>query len=157
TIFADKYTPIDATMIPTGELAPVEGTPLDFRKATTIGARIGQLAANPDVGDPGGYDHNYVLNDSQSGKLALAARVHEPKTGRIMEVLTKEPGMQLYTGNFLPQPLPGKGGKAYGQREAFCLETQKYPDSINQPSFPSVLLEPGRTYRTTTVYRFLSK
>ena len=145
---ADHITAVDDGFIPTGELASVEGTPHDFREATAIGARIGDIP-----GDPGGYDHNFVLRDSQTGDLALAARVVDPDSGRVLEILTTEPGVQLYTGNFLPIDRPGKNGHEYGQRHAFCLETQHYPDSINHPEFPSVVLRPGETYRTSTVHR----
>ena len=147
TIEAAHYTPVDDALIPTGEIQSVEGTPLDFRTAETIGARISQLE--------GGYDHNFVLRN-QDGSLALAAKVSEPKTGRAMEVYTTEPGMQLYTGNFLDGHNVGKGGAAYHQHYAFCLETQHYPDSPNQPSFPSTLLRPGEKYSQVTVYKFLA-
>lgn len=148
TLQADHYTPVDATSIPTGQIAPVAGTPLDFTKPMTIGARIEQLA-----GTPGGYDHNFVLKSSD-GTLALAARVYEPTSGRVMKILTTEPGVQLYTGNYLDGTLVGKGGKIYAKRSGFCLETQHFPDSVNQPSFPSVILRPGQTYRQKTVHRF---
>ncbi len=151
TLFADHYTPVDAAGIPTGEIAPVQGTVMDFAKPMSIGARIDQL-----TGSPGGYDHNYVLNN-QDGTLALAARVYEAKSGRQMEVLTTEPGVQLYTGNFLDGTVTGKGGKIYKQRYGLCLETQHYPDSVNQPSFPSTILRPGMTYRQTTIYRFSTR
>jgi aldose 1-epimerase len=147
-IRASRYTPVEATGIPTGELAPVEGTVMDFRIPTPIGARIDELA-----GDPGGYDHNYVL-DNQDGSLALAATVYEPSAGRILEILTTEPGIQLYTGNYLDGTITGKGGKVYHKRYGLCLEAQHYPDSVNQPSFPSTILRPGEKYRQTTVHRF---
>ncbi|MBC8422669.1 galactose mutarotase [bacterium] len=147
-INADHYTPVDDGLIPTGEIQSVEGTPLDFRTATVIGARIGQVE--------GGYDHNFVLRN-QDGSLALASKVSEPKTGRVMEVYTTEPGMQLYTGNFLDGHHTGKRGAAYHQHYAFCLETQHYPDSPNQPNFPSTLLRPGEKYSQVTVYRFLAE
>jgi aldose 1-epimerase len=151
TIFADRFTPVDKTMIPTGELRNVQGTPFDFRQPHAIGERI-------DSGDEQlllgrGYDHNFVLNRAGPG-LELAARVAEPKTGRVLEVLTTEPGVQFYTSNFLDGTLTGKGGKVYGPRSAFCLETQHFPDSPNKPDFPSVVLKPGGHYLTTTVYRF---
>ncbi len=146
TIEADCYTPVNDALIPTGEIASVEGTPLDFRSPTRIGDRIEQV---------GGYDHNYVLRN-QSGELALAARVQDPQTGRVMEVRTTEPGMQLYTGNFLDGSLTGKGGAVYRKHYGFCLETQHYPDSPNQPNFPSCILRPGETYRSATEYRFVS-
>jgi aldose 1-epimerase len=150
-IQADGFTPIDETLIPTGEIRPVEGTPFDFRQATAIGARIGD--DNEQLKFGLGYDHNFVLNRTGDG-LVLAARVSEPTTGRVLEALTTEPGIQLYTGNFLDGHLVGKGGTAYAHRSAFCLETQHFPNSPNQPDFPSTALLPGETYRTTTVYRF---
>lgn len=148
---ADRFTPVDSGLIPTGELRPVEGTPFDFRKPTAIGARIEQDDEQLKLGK--GYDHNFVLA-SGGGALALAARVTEPKSGRVMEVLTTEPGIQFYTGNFLDGSVTGKGGKAYAHRYGFCLETQHFPDSPNQPKFPSTVLKPGAEYRTSTVYRF---
>jgi aldose 1-epimerase len=151
TLFAGKFTPSDKVLIPTGELRSVEGTPFDFRKPVAIGARIGQNDEQLKFG--GGYDHNFVLS-SGGGALALAARVYEPKTGRVMEVLTTEPGIQFYTGNFLDGTLSGKGGKAYAKRSGFCLETQHFPDSPNHPQFPSTVLRTGGRYQTTTVYRF---
>lgn len=150
---ANHYTPADDTLIPTGELAPVEGTPLDFRRSTPIGARIEDLEGK---GGPGGYDHNFVLN-SDAGALTLAARVEEPGSGRVMEVLTTQPGVQLYTGNFLDGTLKGKSGRAYRKHDAFCLETQHFPDSVNHPNFPSTILRPGETYHETTVYRFSAR
>jgi aldose 1-epimerase len=150
-INADSYTPVDKTLIPTGDLAPVEGTPFDFREPTAIGARIDQ--DNEQLKFGLGYDHNFVINRSAEG-LGLAATVVEPTTGRRMEVLTTEPGVQFYSGNFLDGTVTGKGGTVYQKRAGFCLETQHYPDSPNQPQFPTTVLEPGQTYRTTTVYRF---
>lgn len=150
---ADKFTPIDDTLIPTGELRPVAGTPLDFRQSTAIGARIEQ--ADEQLRLAGGYDHNFVL-DNLAGDLVLAARVHEPATGRVLEVYTTEPGIQFYSGNFLDGSISGKGGQVYQRRAGFCLETQHYPDSPNQPDFPSTVLEPGEQYRQTTVFRFLT-
>jgi aldose 1-epimerase len=147
TIDADKHTPGDATLIPTGKIEPVKGTPLDFTTATPIGKRIGELK-----GEPGGYDHNYVLNPHKG--LARAAVVRDPKSGRVMEVLTTEPGLQFYTGNFLDGTLKGKGGTVYKKNQAFCLETQHFPDSVNHPEFPSTILTPGKTYKHETVYRF---
>lgn len=147
-INADKFTPTDDTLIPTGELAKVDGTPLDFRKSTVIGARIDQV----DQTAATGYDHNYVVNGA-SGELRLAAKVKEPKSGRVLSVLTTEPGVQLYTGNFLHDQA-GKGGKKYPRRSALCLETQHYPNSVNIPSFPSTILEPGKTYQHTCVFGF---
>jgi aldose 1-epimerase len=149
-IEADAYTPVDATLIPTGERRPVEGTPFDFRKPVPIGARID--AADEQLKAGGGYDHNYVLR-GQMGELRLAARVVEPKSGRALEVMTTEPGLQFYSGNFLDGSVVGKSGKPYVKRGAFCLEAQHFPDSPNQASFPPVVLRPGQTYRQTTVYR----
>ena len=148
---ADRYTPVDGTLIPTGELAPVEGTPFDFRTPTAIGARIGD--ADPQLKNGQGYDHNWVLNRSGDG-LQLAARVVEPKTGRTLEVRTSEPGIQFYSGNFLDGTLTGKQGATYNHRTGFCLETQHFPDSPNHPNFPSTTLRPGEEYRTTTVFTF---
>ncbi|MFB3829556.1 MAG: aldose epimerase family protein [Bryobacteraceae bacterium] len=149
---ADRFTPVDAGLIPTGELKPVEGTPFDFRKPTEIGARIGQPDEQLVRGK--GYDHNFVVNGA-SGTLRLAARVTEPTSARVMEVYTTEPGIQFYTGNFLDGSLTGKGGKVYRHRYGFCLETQHFPDSPNKPEFPSTVLKPGQQYRSTTVYKFL--
>lgn len=151
---ASHFTPVDATLIPTGELRPVKGTPFDFTKPTAIGARIAQADEQLKFG--GGYDHNWVL-DRDGESLALAARVTEPTSGRVMEVLTTEPGVQFYTGNFLDGTLTGLEGKVYKQRYGLCLETQHYPDSPNHANFPPVTLKPGQTYRTTTVYRFSTK
>jgi aldose 1-epimerase len=153
-ILADRFTPVDKGLIPTGELRPVKGTPFDFTKSTAIGARIGQSDEQLVFGK--GYDHNWVLN-AGGGALNKAAEVYEPKTGRVMEVLTTEPGLQFYTGNFLDGTIHGKGGKVYGMRSAFCMETQHYPDSPNKPSFPTTELKPGATYKTTTVYRFSAR
>jgi len=151
TIDADRFTPVDAGLIPTGELKSVAGTPFDFRKPTPIGARI--AVDDPQLAAGQGYDHNFVLNRRGPG-LQLAARVREPKSGRVMAVLTTEPGIQFYTGNFLDGTLVGKGGARYAKRSGFCLETEHFPDSPNQPSFPSTRLDPGQKYETTTVYRF---
>jgi aldose 1-epimerase len=148
-INADRFTPVDSTLIPTGELKSVEGSPFDFRKPTPIGARISNKNQQLQFGK--GYDHNLVLNGSG---LRLAARVNDPSSGRVMEVLTTEPGLQFYTGNFLDGTVPGKGRNAYGARSAFCMETQHFPDSPNHPSFPSTALKPGQRYQSTTVYRF---
>jgi aldose 1-epimerase len=149
-ISADRFTPVDKTLIPTGELKSVEGTPFDFRKPTRIGERID--ANDPQIALGGGYDHNYVLNRKGAG-LQKAARVREPKSGRVLDVLTTEPGVQFYTSNGLG-PITGVGGKVYGKRSAFCLETEHFPDSPNHPSFPSTTLKPGGTYRTETLYKF---
>ena len=148
---ADRYTPVDDTLIPTGELAAVAGTPFDFRKPTAIGARINN--DNPQLKVGKGYDHNWVLNRKGAG-LELAARVHEPKTGRTLEITTTEPGIQFYAGNFLDGTLTGKGGAVYKHRTGFCLETQHYPDSPNQPKFPTTTLKPGAEYRARTVFTF---
>jgi aldose 1-epimerase len=148
TLSADKYTVVDAGLIPTGENRNVKGTPMDFTTPMTIGSRISQVK--------GGYDHNYVLN-SGGGKLALAAKVYEPKSGRIMEIHTDQPGIQFYTGNFLDGSITGKGGKVYKKHYGFCLETQHFPDSPNKPGFPSVVLRPGQEYKTETVLRFYTK
>lgn len=152
TLYADFYTPVDETGIPTGEISKVEGTVMDFRSSTPIGSRIDQL-----TGDPGGYDHNYVLRKSEEGMLQTAAVLRDPSSGRTMEILTTEPGIQLYTGNYLDGTLSGKAGKTYAIRDAVCLETQHFPDSINQPHFPSTVLRPGAVYRTTTVHRFSAR
>ncbi len=150
-INADRYTPVDDTLIPTGELAPVAGTPMDFTRPTAIGKRINEDFVQLLRG--GGYDHNYVLN-RDGGGLSLAARAYAPATGRVMEVWTTEPGIQFYAGNFLDGTLTGKDGKVYKHRYGFCLETQHFPDSPNQSDFPSVVLRPGETYRQHTEYRF---
>lgn len=148
---ADRYTPVGAGLIPTGALAPVEGTPFDFRSAKPIGQDIGADDAQLELG--GGYDHNYVLKDSADGELVLAARVTDPASGRVLEVLTVEPGVQFYSGNFLDGTLEGEG-RVYGHRTGFCLEPQHFPDSPNQPDFPSTVLRPGEDYETRIVYRF---
>ncbi len=147
---ADKITAVDsaANLIPTGEIAPVAGTPFDFTAPHAIGERIAQVE--------GGYDHNFVLR-SGGGTLALAAHVEEPASGRVMEVWTDQPAIQLYTGNFLDGSVVGKGGLAYPKHAAFCLETQHYPDAPNQANFPSTVLRPGEVYRTVSVYRFSTK
>ena len=150
-IFADNFTPTDAGLIPTGEMAPVKGTPMDFRQPTAIGARID--ADYQPLKFAGGYDHNWVLNRTDDG-LSLAARVTEPTSGRVLEVLTTEPGLQFYAGNFLDGTLTGKNGVVYPFRTGFCLEAQHYPDSPNKLDWPSVVLNPGQTYNQKTVYRF---
>ena len=147
-IEANNYTPVDDTLIPNGTIAPVQGTPLDFTTPATLGARIDQLKPNP-----GGYDHNYVLN-AGGKKLALAARAEEPGSGRVLEVLTTEPGMQLYTGNFLDGTIRGVGGIVYARHSGFCLETQHYPDAVNHSEFPTVILRPGEKFQSKTVFRF---
>jgi aldose 1-epimerase len=153
-INASRYTPIDATLIPTGELKSVEGTPFDFRKLTPVGARIGD--DNEQLRNAKGYDHNWIL-DIPAGKLGEAAEVYEPTTGRVMEVLTTEPGIQFYTGNFLDGTLTGKSGRVYGKRSALTLETQHYPDSPNHANFPTTELKPGQTFHEVTEFRFSTK
>jgi aldose 1-epimerase len=150
-IAASRFTPVDSTLIPTGELAPVEETPFDFRQPTAIGARIG--ADDEQIRRGGGYDHNFVL-DRQGTELSLAARVHEPTTGRTLEVHTTEPGLQFYSGNFLDGSITGSGGHVYRHRNGFCLETQHFPDSPNHASFPSTVLRPGEEFRSRTVFVF---
>lgn len=151
TLDAAHYTPVTAGLIPTGEIGPVEGTPFDFTTPHPIGERID--ADYEQIKFGGGYDHNWVL-DNQDGDLALAATAFEPDTGRVMEVWTTEPGVQFYCGNFLDGSLIGKSGKPYPRRSGFCLETQHYPDSVNQPNFPSTILNPGEKYQSTTLFRF---
>jgi len=146
-INADQFTPVDAGLIPTGELKDVQGTPMDFTSPQTIGSRIAEV--------PGGYDHNYVLRGGETP--ALAAVVYEPTSGRVMEILTTEPGVQFYSGNFLDGTIVGTGGKAYPQYAGFCLETQHFPDSPNHPNFPSTILEPGRKLASLTVHRFSTR
>ena len=143
-IDADRYTVVNENLIPTGELRSVKNTPMDFTEPHSIGERINLVE--------GGYDHNYVLNNH--GKLALVAKVEEPGSGRVMEVFTSEPGMQFYSGNFLDGSITGKSGKKYYERYGFCLETQHFPDSPNQPEFPDAILRPGDTYSHTTIYKF---
>ncbi|MGH3389578.1 MAG: aldose epimerase family protein, partial [Actinomadura sp.] len=150
-INADRYTPVDDTLIPTGEQARLAGTPLDFGRATPIGERIRDDHQQLLFGQ--GYDHNYVLDREGSG-LELAARAADPRTGRVLSVFTEEPGLQFYSGNFLDGTLVGTGGRVYRQSDGFALETQHFPDSPNQPGFPSTVLRPGETYETTTVYQF---
>ena len=148
---ADRYTPVDDTLIPTGELAPVAGTPFDFRTPTIVGARINN--DHPQLTFGKGYDHNWVLSRKGAG-LELAARVREPKTGRTLEIATTEPGIQFYSGNFLDGTLKGKDGAVYKHRTGFCLETQHFPDSPNKPKFPTTTLRPGAEYTTRTVFTF---
>jgi aldose 1-epimerase len=150
-IAADKFTPVDSTLIPTGELKPVDGTPFDFRTPTAIGARIGQDDEQLKFG--GGYDHNWVIS-KPAGQLGLAARAYEPTTGRVLEVFSTEPGLQFYTGNFLDGKLMGKGGWVYQFRNGFCVEPQHYPDSPNQPNFPSTVLKPSQMYKNTIIFKF---
>jgi aldose 1-epimerase len=150
-IYADKFTPVDANLIPTGDLRPLDGSPLDFRHAEKIGARINQADEQLKLGN--GYDHNYVLS-KPPGELGLAARVYEDSSGRLLEVFTTEPGMQFYTGNFLDGSITGKGGWVYQFRNGFCFEPQHFPDSPNQPYFPTTVLKPGQTYQNTIIYKF---
>jgi aldose 1-epimerase len=161
TINADKFTPVNETLIPTGDLRDVEGTPFDFRKPTAIGERIGQTDYDQ-IKLGNGYDHNWVLNKTENvvGKKSEKfletpdATLYEPSTGRVMDVYTTEPGVQFYAGNFLDGSLIGKGGKAYQFRSGMCLETQHFPNSPNTPNFPSTILKPGEEYQTGTVFRF---
>jgi aldose 1-epimerase len=152
TLNADRFTPVDETLIPTGELKPVAGTPLDFTKPTAIGARIDD-AKDQQMVFGKGYDHNFVVNGTP-GQLRPAAKVSEPTSGRVLEVLTTEPGVQFYTGNFLDGTIKGKGGKVYPRRSGFCLETQHFPDSPNKPNFPTTVLKPGEQFKSTTVFKF---
>jgi aldose 1-epimerase len=151
---ADHYTPVDETLIPTGEIAPVAGTPFDFTRSTPIGERIRD--AHPQIVIGQGYDHNWVLDrrDPEDRSMMLAARLSEPRGGRVLEVLTTEPGIQFYSGNFLDGTLVGTSGRVYRQTDGLALETQHYPDSPNQPNFPSTVLRPGEEYETTTIFRF---
>jgi aldose 1-epimerase len=151
TLNADRYTPVDSTLIPTGELAPVAGTPFDFTAPHAIGERIN--ADHQQLTFGGGYDHNFVLTRPDTG-LVLAAVLKDPSSGRTLEVRTTEPGVQFYSGNFLDGTLTGKGGVVYAHRMGLCLETQHYPDSPNQAAFPNTILRPGQTYRSRTIWRF---
>ena len=153
-INAARYTPVNANLIPLGELAPVAGTPFDFLKSTVIGTRID--ANNEQLKLAHGYDQNWVI-DGGGKKVVLAAEAYEPTTGRVLEVLTDQPGIQFYTGNFLDGTVTGKGGKVYGRRDAFCLETQHYPDSPNHPAFPTTELKPGEKFESVTIYRFSAR
>lgn len=148
TLNADKYTPVGPDLIPTGQIAPVAGTALDFTKPTRIGDAIAKLP-----GEPGGVDHNFVLN-GKKGELRSVAKLVDPKSGRWLELLTTEPGLQVYTGNYLDGKIKGTGGTVYKRHQGICLEAQHYPDSINQPNFPSIVLQPGAFYRQVTVHRF---
>jgi aldose 1-epimerase len=154
TIDADRFTPAAAGLIPTGELRSVAGTPFDFRKPTAIGANID--ATDEQLRMSRGYDNNFVLNHA-AGKLSFAARISDPESGRTMEVLTTEPGLQLYTANSMGGSDPGKGGKVYKARGAFCLESDHFPDSPNHPDFPTTVLRPGAHFRSATVYRFTAR
>lgn len=152
TLEASRFTPVDSTLIPTGAIAPVAGTPFDFRAPTVIGARID--AANEQLRFGNGYDHNWVLDQSGTGKLAHAVRLADPTSGRVLDISTSEPGIQFYTGNFLDGTIRGKGGTMYAHRGALCLETQHFPDSPNHPNFPSTILRPGQRYHSRTVIAF---
>jgi len=147
-IKAGHYTPVDEGLIPTGEIKPVQGSAMDFNAPQAIGSRLAEV--------PGGYDHNYVLTRAGQG-METAAEVYEPKSGRAMTVLTTEPGLQFYSGNFLDGTITGKSGRVYGKHYGFCLETQHFPDSPNKPDFPSTILQPGRVYETRTIYKFSSR
>ena len=151
---ADRFTPVDNNLIPTGELRAVKGTPLDFTTSTKIGARIDDNYDQLVLGH--GYDHNFVINRQGDG-MALAARVYEPTSGRVLEVSTTQPGVQFYTGNFLDGTVTGKQGHVYNRRYAFCLETQHFPDSPNHPEFPSTILKPGETFQSKTVFKFSTR
>lgn len=155
TLRASRFTPVDATLIPTGELRSVEGTPFDFRKSTAIGARIEQDDEQLKLGH--GYDHNWVLDAGMKDQPSLAAILYEPTTGRVLETLTTQPGLQVYTGNFLNGKDHGKGGQNYERRTAVCLETQHFPDSPNHPDFPTTTLEPGKEFHSITIYKFSVK
>jgi aldose 1-epimerase len=154
TLHASRFTPVNAALIPTGELKAVEGTPFDFRKATAVGARIAADDEQLHLGH--GYDHNWVL-ESGGGKLTAAAEVYDPMSGRVLTVLTDQPGIQFYTGNFLNGTIQGKGGKPDELHAALCLETQHFPDSPNHPDFPTTELKPGEHYHSITVYRFSTR
>lgn len=154
TIRASRYTPVNQGLIPTGELAAVEGTPFDFRSARRIGARID--AADPQIGFGGGYDHNFVI-DRRGAGLELVASVHEPTTGRVLEILSTEPGLQFYSGNFLDGLRVGKAGRPYVRRGAFVLETQHFPNAVNEPRFLNTILRPGERYESGTVFRFTTR
>jgi aldose 1-epimerase len=154
TLNADQYTPVDAGLIPVGGAKPVAGTPFDFTKPTVIGARIND--ANEQLKIAGGYDHNWILRGN-NGVMKLAARVYDPKTGRVLAVTTTEPGVQFYSGNFLDGSYKSAGGVTYGKYAGFCLETQHFPDSPNQPAFPSTVLKPGETMHSTTVFTFSAR
>jgi aldose 1-epimerase len=153
TIEADRYTPVDGSLVPTGELRAVAATPFDFTSARAIGERI-RDAGDPQIVIGRGYDHNFVLRGGGSETPKLAARVEDPGSGRVMELFTTEPGLQVYTGNFLNGTIPGKGNVVYRQGDGLALEPQKFPDSPNRPDFPSARLDPGETYRQTSYLRF---
>lgn len=151
-IDADFFTPVRPGLIPTGEVRSVAGTPFDFRRSTPIGSRIREADPQLALG-PGGYDHNFVLRGAGTDPRRVA-RLLDPGSGRVMDILTTEPGLQFYSGNFLDGSVTGRGGMSYGQHAGCCLETQHFPDSPNQPAFPSTRLDPGETYRSSTIYRF---
>lgn len=152
TLHSSHFVPVDKDGIPTGGIRAVDGGPMDFTKPKLIAKDFAQM-----TGTPGGYDHTYVLAQSKPGELTIAAEVSDPASGRVMVISTTEPGIQFYTGNFLDGTVTGKGGRTYNKNEGFCLETQHYPDSPNQPDFPSTVLRPGETYRSTTAHRFSVK
>jgi aldose 1-epimerase len=154
TLNASAFTPVDATLIPTGRLAAVAGTPFDFRRATAIGARI--ETPNDQLRFGQGYDHNWVIDRDTAGTLVHVARLEDPGSGRVLDISTTEPGVQFYSGNFLDGTITGKGGQRYGHRAALCLETQHFPDSPNHASFPSTVLRPGQRYQSRTVVRFMA-
>jgi aldose 1-epimerase len=149
---ADRYTPSGPDLIPTGEIAPVEGTPLDFRQMIPIGARL--RSAFQQMANAHGYDHNFVLNQRPGDSLTFAARAYDPRTGRVIDCFTTEPGLQVYTSNGLNGSVAGSSGTMYRQTEAFTLETQHFPDSPNKPNFPTTELKPGQEFRSTTIFRF---
>jgi aldose 1-epimerase len=155
TLLASRFTPVDAALIPTGELRSVAGTPFDFRESTAVGARIEQDDEQLKLGH--GYDHNWVLDAGIKDKPSLAATLYEPTSGRVLEVSTTEPGIQIYTGNFLDGTAHGKGGGSYERRTAVCLETQHFPDSPNHPDFPTATLKPGKKFHSISVYKFSTK
>lgn len=155
TLDASRYTPVDSTLIPTGDIAPVAGTPFDFRTPTAVGARID--AANEQLRFGHGYDHNWVIDHRRPGTLAPAARLADPVSGRALDIRTTEPGVQFYTGNFLDGTIKGKDGRMYGHRGALCLETQHFPDSPNHATFPSTILRPGQRYQSRTVVTFSAR
>jgi len=155
TLHANRFTPVSSTLIPTGESRAVKGTPFDFTTVHSIGERIDQDDEQLKFGK--GYDHNWVLNGGKGAAPALAAEAHDPKSGRVLQVATTEPGIQLYTGNFLDGTIQGKSGAAYNRRNAFCLETQHFPDSPNHPDFPSTVLKPGQRFHSVTIYKFSAR
>ena len=152
TLHARQFTPVDDGSIPTGKIEPVAGGPMDFTRAKIIGKDIAQVA-----GTPGGYDHNFVIDAKEPLALSPTAELHDPKSGRVMKVSTTEPGVQFYTGNYLDGTITGKGGKVYQKNFGVCLETQHFPDSPNQPAFPSTVLRPGEIFSSTTVYEFSTR